>query len=271
MARSVERTRVSELATQRQGLSPQQRREWIAYGVCLLIGILQFGVPRIWLTAREFTDEVGDYAGYVCIYWLGFILLMPTAAQYLGGRWVRLMGVRKQLGIGIGFFVIAHGVFSHVIGTNAELKALNPEGIGSGFLNFFFAVVLLLTSIDRVRLSMSRKWWECHQRVGTFGMLILGTTASLGSDRGAIAVVSQIFCAAVCVIRVAQLVHNRARVRRDHFIANLWCFLLVFGYMALCSYSGRFVVVTPLYLVLLIVIYAGHLIRRGRRTRRRQG
>ncbi len=244
--------------------SAQRRREHLAYWISALIGVLQFGVPRIWLDSSQFKSEIGDYAGYVCIWWLNIILLMPTAARYLRGRWVTFMGVRKQLGIGVGFFICAHGLFSHVLGSGSQLDALNPGDAGSGFINFFLTIVLLITSIDRVRLSMSRKWWELHQRVGTFGITFLGTTASFGSKHTLVALGSQWFTWAVFAIRLAQLIHDRARVRRSHFVLNLIGFLWLLSYLALCNYVGHFYLLSTIYLGQLLMLVIVFLIRRQR-------
>ncbi len=239
----------------------QKIREYAAYGVSAALCVLMFGVPRIWLTAAQFASEIGDIAGYVCIWWLNVILLMPTAARYLGGRWVTFMGVRKQLGIGVGVFIIAHGIFSHMLGSGSELAALNPQGVGSGFINFFLTVVLLITSIDRIRLSMSRKWWEFHQRVGTFGITFLGTTASFNSEHTLLAVGSQYFTWAVFAVRLAQLIHDRAKVRADRFWLNLWGMLGMLLYLYLCRTSGRFYEVSAAAAGVVTLLAAVQLVR----------
>ena len=239
-------------------------REYSAYGVSAALCVGVFGVPRIWLTAAEFRSEIGDIAGYFCIWWLNIILLMPTAARYWGGRWVTFMGVRKQLGIGVGFFIIAHGIFSHVLGSGAELAALNPGGSGAGFINFFLTIVLLITSIDRVRLSMARKWWEFHQRIGTFGITFLGTTASFGSSYSALAVFSQLFTGAVLVIRLAQYIHDRKNARRDRFWLNAGGFLGLLLYLILCRTLGMFYLLTAIAAALLSVSLIVHVLRRRR-------
>ncbi len=240
-----------------------RRNGWLAYLFTAVMLVSIFGVPRIWLDVREFKDMVGTWAGYVCTAWLGFILLMPTAARIWRGPWVRLMAVRKELGIGVGLFIIAHGFFSHAIDSGGDMDALNPDGTGCGFINLFTVIVLLITSIDRVRLSMSRTWWEMHQRVGTFGMFFVGTMAATGSVHyPVLSRVALAYTALVFAIRIIQLWVDRARVRRNRFVLNVVGFTLFFGFVIASEITHRFLTLSAVLLAVLVLVGAAALVRR---------
>ncbi len=240
-----------------------RRNGRVVYALTGALLVIAFVLPRLWLDTAQFKDQVGVWLGYVCTAWLGFILLMPTAARFLRGRWIRLMAVRKEIGIGAGIFIVAHGFFSHAIGSGGDMDALNPSGTGCGFINFFLVTVLLITSIDRVRLSMSRTWWELHQRVGTFGMFWVGTMAAAGSeDYVLLPRLALSFTGLVFGVRLLQLYVDRDRIRRRRFVLNAWGFALFFGFVIASEITHRFYLLTAILAGVLALLGCVQLIRR---------
>ncbi len=216
----------------------RRRNSRIVYAITFSLMGLVFAVPRLWLTIPQFKDKVGPYAGYLCTFWLGLILLMPTAARFLRGRWVRLMVLRKDISIGCGFFIMAHGYFSHAIKSAGQNEAWC--GGGSGVINFILVTVLMFTSIDAVRLAMPRKWWEWHQRIGTFGLFIIGTNAAGDTESfPVLAKVAITFAYLVLLVRVVQFIIDFRRVRRDRLVANAVGMVVFFSFVFLAEFTRQ--------------------------------
>jgi DMSO/TMAO reductase YedYZ heme-binding membrane subunit len=236
-------------------VAQRRRRERVTYLICALILAFQFGVPRLWMIPTYYRTEIGDHSGYLVMFWLGFLLLMPTFARFLGGPWVRLMAVRKQLGVGIGVAILLHGFFGWGYQALFEYEVINPGGSGFGIIMFVLATVLLLTSWDRIRFSMRRKWWVLHQRVGTFALLWNGTMPANGSDR-IVAEIACWFAYTVFVVRITQAYVDRRRYSRSDTHRNAAGFAAYFGFLVACEITGQF-------FLLIGLVVAGALMATG--------
>ncbi len=230
----------------------RRRRERRTWATVAFVIVASYVVPALF--AEDYHHDIGDFSGYVTIVWLGFVVLMPTFARYFGGRFRALMAGRKQIGMGAGFSTIAHGLFAWLVSNDGDWEVLNPNGQGSGWINFFLATVLLITSIDRVRLSMQRSNWTLHQRVGTFALLALGSTAAASSPIPALTTVALTFTAGVFAVRAAQFLSDRERYHRRDVVRNAVGFGLVGSYIVACRCSHQFVAVTGVLAVLVAVV-----------------
>lgn len=243
-------------------MSERRRRERQAWAFVAVVLVASYAIPLA--TAGSYHDDIGDLSGYVTIAWLGFVLLMPTLARVLGGRFRLLMTVRKELGMGAGFSVVLHGLFAWLVSNDGDWEVLNPKGQGSGWINFALAIVLLVTSIDRVRLSMRRSNWTLHQRVGAFALLGLGSTAATSSTEPMLTVAALGFTASVFAVRALQFLVDRGRYERAAIARNAVGFVLVGGYIVACRVSHEFVGLTAVLAVTIAVLMAPKLVRRAR-------
>ncbi len=222
---------------------------------------LSYAVPLA--TAEDYHKDIGDLSGYVAIVWLGFVLLMPTFARFFGGRFKALMGLRKELGMGAGFSVVLHGLFAWLVSNDGDWGVLNPNGQGSGWINFFLAIVLLITSIDRVRLSMQRATWTLHQRVMTFALLGLGSTAATSSDDPVLIAGALGFTGLVFAVRAAQFLFDRTRYDRAAIARNVAGFLFVAGYIVACRLTHEFVAITGVLALLVVLAMAPRALKKA--------
>ncbi len=245
----------------------RRRRELLTYLVCGVILFVQFGVPRLWMIPEHYRTEIGDLSGYLVMFWLGLLLLMPTAARFFGGRWVRLMAVRKQLGVGAGCAILLHGFFGWGYQALFEYEVINPGGSGFGIIMFILSSVLLLTSWDPIRLAMRRKWWVLHQRVGTFALLWNGTMPANGSER-LIAQIACWFAYTVFFVRIAQAFMDRRRYSRADTNRNVAGFAAYFVFLIACEATGQFFLLIGLVVAGSAVAVLVNLARRWQGRRR---